>query len=130
MDKKDIFFYINNVYNKRYQLSSEEVAPMIWTVNRFLSMEKDLLEAVAETTKYIFTLGPRYYTLMMRLVPKSYSPRNKYLKPEKTKTELLSRYQRYFKLSMREVADYMKILYKKYSEKEIYDFVGLQLEGK
>lgn len=127
MTNKDLFYYLNGLYTKKIpQPEESEVSSLIWPINRFLSMEKDLLETISETSKYLFTLGSRYYKLLWRIIPQSGSPRNKYLKPEKDDSEVLERYCQYFKLSKREVKDYLKILEKQYSRKEIFAFVGLE----
>ena len=128
-EKLDLFYYLNNLYSKRSKPSDEsEASSFIWPINRFLSMDKDLLETIAHTTRYLFTLGPRYYKLLWRVIPQTNAARNKYLKPEKDNMELTSRYAQYFGVSKRETVDYLKILNKKYSQKEIYGFVGLEVK--
>lgn len=126
--KKDLFYYLNNLFTKTEEPEHSDVKSIVWPVNRFLSMEKNLLEAIAFTTKYIFTLGPRYYTLLFRLIPKSNAPRNKYLKPEKDDSELINKYSRYFLISNKEAKDYIKILFKNKTQKEVYNFVGLEIK--
>jgi hypothetical protein len=126
---KDLLFeYIDNIYTKRFVPEDSEVRSSIWPINRFLSMEKALLETIAYTSRYLFTLGPKYYKLLMRVVPKlNYSPKNKYIKIEKeAEDELLDRYVQYFSLSRKEVKEYLKILFKQYTGEEVYGFVGLE----
>lgn len=126
---EDIFYYLNGLYNKKIkQPDDSEVSSFVYQINRFLSMDKDLLETIAETTRYLFTLGPKYYKLLWRIIPLSNAQRNKYVKVDKIGSELVDRYKQYFRLSRREVIDYIRILEKQYSTKEIYAFVGL--EGK
>ena len=126
-NKKDLFYYVNNIYTKKEIPEDSEVKSFIWSVNRFLSMEKELLETIAYLSRYMFTLGSKYYRLVLRVVPQSFAPRNKYLKVEKeSDSELLDRYVHYFRLSKKEVRDYLKILFKQYSKKEVYGFVGLE----
>jgi hypothetical protein len=127
-DKKKLFYYLDNIYIKKEIPDDSEIRSLVWPINRFLSMEKDLLKEVAELSKYMFTLGAQYYKLLLRVVPKlNRSPRNKYIKVEKeVDDDLLDRYTQYFQLSRREVRDYLKILFKQRSKKEIYEFVGLE----
>lgn len=127
--KKDLFYFLNNIYTKKEIPEDNEVRSLIWPINRFLSMEKSLLEHVAYLSRYMFTLGARYYKLLQRVVPKSYSPRNKYIKVEKeSDDELMDRYVQYFRLSRKEVKDYLKILFKQYTREDVYGFVGLDVE--
>jgi hypothetical protein len=129
--KKDLFYYLNNVFNKKEQCPEEqEVKSFIWPINRFLSMEKDLLEVIAYTSKFIFTLGPKYYRLLYRIVPTSGAPRNKYLKVQESyEPELLERYIKYFGTNKRETVQYLRLLEKQHTKEEIYEFVGLELKG-
>lgn len=129
-DSKNLFYYLRNIYTKKESFSDDEVKSVVWTVNRFLSMEKDLLEHIAYLSRYLFTLGPKYYRLLMRVVPQSFVQRNKYVKVDKeVESDLLERYVRYFHLSKKEVGDYLKILAKKYTKEEIHAFVGLEVNG-
>ena len=129
-EQRSLFDYLNNIYSKRLGMPEDnQVKGFIWPINRMLSMEKALLETIAYLTKYIFTLGPRYYKLLYRVVPTSLASRNKYLKVDKeVEDELLNRYVQYFRLSKREVKDYLKILFKQYSKEEVFSFVGLEVK--
>jgi len=129
-ENHDLFYCLNNIYNKQAVFPTDaEAKAVVWPVNRFLSMDKDLLPYIAEVSKYIFTLGAKYYLLLYRLVPRTFAQKNKYLKPEKMESsELLDKYCRYFQLSKREVSKYLEILKKQVTEKELYDFVGLTLK--
>jgi len=128
--KKDrtIFDYLNNLYYKKFSfVNDSEVSGLIWPINRMLSMEKALLETISYLTRYLFTLGPRYYKLLYRVIPQSRPTRNKYIKVEKEEnSELVDRYVQFFKLSKKEVRDYLKVLFKMYSKDEVYAFVGLE----
>jgi len=126
--KKDLFYYLNNLYTKKDKSVDEsEVSSLVWPINRFLSMDRDLLETVAYVSKYMFILGSLYYNLLWRIVPKSSSPRLRYLKPTVgNDEELLFRYSQYFKVGKKETREYLKILGTQYNTKEIYAFVGLQ----
>jgi len=126
-DRDFLFKCVDNVYHKRDSPTDAEVKSLIWPINRFLSMEKDLLEHIAFLSRYMFTLEARYYKLLVRVVPQSFKQKNKYLKVEKkSDDELLARYVQYFKLSKDEVRDYLKILFTKHSRDDIYGFVGLE----
>jgi hypothetical protein len=127
----NLFDFVNNLYSKRAKFPEEsEVSSLIWPINRMLSMEQYMLETVAYTSKYMFTLGAKYYRLLWRVIPQTNAPRNKYLKPEADDNGLIDRYVQYFKLSRREVRDYLRLLRKDLSQKEIYEFVGLEQEKK
>lgn len=128
--KKDIFYFINNLYHKKYKYPEDnELSSNLWMINRFLSMDKDLLGVVAEISEYLFTLQERYYRLLYRIVPKSNSPFNKYLKPKKEfDGELLSRYSKMFQIGLGEAAEYIRIMRKSMSNKEIFEYVGINYE--
>ena len=128
--QKTLFDYLNNLYSKRLGIpEEEEVKGFIWPINRMLSMEVALLETIAYLTKYIFILGPSYYRLLYRVVPKSLASRNKYLKVEKeVDDDLLSRYCQYFKLNKKETRDNLKVLFSQYSKEEVYHLVGLEVQ--
>ena len=130
MEKKnDLFYYLDNIYTKKEIPEDSEVRSLVWPINRFLSMEKRLLTYISYLSRYMFTLGPKYYKLLQRVVPKSDPPRNKYVKVEKeADDDLLDRYTQYFQLSKKETLDYLKILFKQHNRKEIYEFVGLEVE--
>ena len=129
-EKDPLFYYLNNVFTKKEVPTDSEVKSFVWPINRFLSMDRDLLETISEMSKYIFTLGPRYYKLLLRVVPElKKAPRNKYIKVEKdSDDDLVNRYVQYFKLSRKEVKDYLKILLKNHSKEDVYGFVGLEAE--
>lgn len=124
----DLWDILNNLYHKRFTYpSKEDISGKLWIVNRFVSMDKDLLEYVAQISKYFFTLQERYYRMLYRLIPQSSSPRSKYLKPPaEANKELLNRYSDYFGLRNKEVKDYLKLMEKSHSNKEIHEFVGLE----
>ena len=127
--KKDrIFDWVDNLYNKKHGFPpKEEITPMIWQINNFLSMDKDLLEYVAYYQKYMFTLKDRYYLLWYALIPKCLKSRNPYYKVKREKdSELLERLCSVFGLSKVEVVDYLKILRKTYDDKELYEFLGME----
>jgi len=122
---------LNNLYHKRFRYpEKDEISDKLWIINRFVSMERDLLEHIAYISKYFFTLQERYYRLLYRLIPQSFSPRTKYLKPPKElDSELLKKYSTYFGLKKKEVKNYMEILRKSYSNKELYEFVGIEYKN-
>ena len=126
--KKDLFYYLNNLYHKKFEYpEKQEISSSLWAINKFVSMEKDLLLVVAEVQKYLFTLQERYYRLLYRIIPKSNPPFNKYLKAKKEfDSELLVRYSKMFGLGMAEVAAYVRIMRKSMSDKEICEYVGLE----
>jgi hypothetical protein len=121
-----LFDLINNVYNKRLRYPTDkELSGQIWTVNKWLSMDTDLLEVISEISKYMFCLKERYYKLLYRIVPMTGSVRNKYSKQEKVvANEVLYKYSRFFGVNLRETKQYLEILKKKYSNKELLAFIG------
>lgn len=127
-DVKDLFRYVNNIYTKQFVPEESEVPAILWKINRFLSMDKDLLELVAYLSRYMSVLGAKYYALLMCIVPQSFVPRNKYVRPDReSDDELLERYVKYLQLSKREVRDALRILLSMHSKKEVYEFVGLEV---
>jgi len=127
----ELFDCVNNLYSKRYRYPTDnELSGKLWVINKFISMEDNLLEYVAFISKYFFVLGNRYYRLLYRLIPMVVAPRNKYIKLEKIGGELVSRYSKFFGISNRETFDYLKILKQKISDKELNEFVGIELTKK
>lgn len=126
----DLFDIVNNLYTKKFGIPHQsQLSGKLWMVNRFISMEDSLVEAIAEVTKYLYTLKNQYYILLYRLIPQVKAIRNKYLKPKIfEESELISRYSRFFMVSKRETIDYIKILREKVDEKSLYGFVGLEKE--
>ena len=125
-----IWDWLNNLYHKNYRYPEpKEIKKDIWMINRFVSFDPDLAEVVATTSKYLFCLKERYYLLLYRIIPKSNPTRvmNAKMKVEFDK-ELVGRYSAMYGISRRETVDYLKILTKKNTKKEVFEFVGL--EGK
>ena len=92
-------------------------------VNRFLSMNMGLLELVNELQQFtIGQLSPRdVYKLYLDVLPKKKSF-DKYIKSktgEKYDSNVLEYLSRYYKVSQREVKDYLEIL----SKEEISDIL-------
>ncbi len=126
-EEKKLSDYVKNIFTKKFDPTDAEVKSFVWAVNRILSMEKDLLEHIAYLSRFMFTLEARYYKLLMRTIPQSFPPRNKYIKADRlADSELLSRYCQYFKLSKKETQEYLKILAKKYTQDEIHSFIGIE----
>lgn len=126
--KDNLFSLINNLYSKRATYpENSELSGKMWMINRFLSMDKDMLEVIAVISKYFYSLKERYYKLLYRIIPMSPSPRIKYFKPTKEfDSELVERYSKFFNLNNREVVDYLKIMKKDFSDRELYENVGLE----
>ena len=124
----NIWDCLNNLYHKRMTYPEDkELSGNLWMINRFLSMDKDLLEVVADLSKYFYTLKERYYRLLYRIIPQSSSPKNKYIKPKKEFNEdVVRKYSKLYEISNREVIDCLRILRKTNTEKEIFEFVGLE----
>src|SRR3990167_7642989 len=99
----EIWDCLNNLYSKRMKYPDDnELSGKLWMINRFLSMDKDLLEVVADVSKYFYTLKERYYRLLYRIIPQSSSSRNKYIKPKKEfSDEVLNRYSKLYAISNR-----------------------------
>jgi len=123
-----IWDWLNNLYHKNYRYpTAKEVQKDLWMINRFLSFDPDLTEVVATTSKYLFCLKERYYQLMYRIIPKCNPTRvmNAKMRVDFNK-ELVGRYANMYGLSRRETTDYLKILSKKNTLKQIFEFVGLE----
>lgn len=129
-EKKEdsLFKLLNFLYRKDGEYpSKEEIAPKVFMVNRFVSLDLDLTEVIGEISKYVYTLKELYYKLLYRIIPKSKSPRTSYPKFEKEfDSELVSKYALYFRISRKEAVEYIRILSKIMEMKKIYDFVGLE----
>lgn len=127
----EIWDCFSNLYTKRMKYPTDnELSGKLWMINRFLSMDKDLLEVVSDVSKYFYTLKEQYYKLLYRIIPQSSSPRNKYIKPKKEfDDEVLVRYSKLYAVSKREVIDCLRILQKTNDMKEIYEFVGLEYKN-
>ena len=119
---------LNNIYNKRLRYpTKKELSNKMWMINKFLSMDKDLLEMVAYVSKYFFTLKERYYKLLYSIVPQTGSVRNKYSKVKKDGNyDVLVKYSKFFGVSVRETKQYLRILRNNYSEKELLDYIGFE----
>lgn len=126
--KDDLFSLVNFLYEKNGQFPSEQaVVPKLWILNRFLSMDPSLFQAVAYASRYLFTLGSAYYKLFYRIIPKTQRGYHKYHKnASDLDSELLSRYSAYFGLSRLETSQNLKIMQRTASLEDIYQFVGLE----
>ena len=122
---------INNLYSKRMKYPEDsDLVGNLWMINRFLSMDNDLLEVVADVSKYFYTLKERYYRLLYRIIPQDTYQRSKYVKPKKEFNEdLVKRYSKLYGVSNRETIDCLRILQKTNTVKEIYEFVGLECKN-
>lgn len=128
--RDDLFSIINFLYEKVGQFPEDSaVISKLWIINRFLSMDSVLFGAVAHASRFLFTLGPSYYKLFYRLIPRTSRGYYKYHKiPKEFDSELLSRYSSYFGLSLRETTQNLRIMQKNNSLEDIYKFVGLELK--
>lgn len=123
-----IWDWLNNLYHKNYRYPTDkEIQGKLWVINRFVSFDPDLTEVVATTSKYFFCLKQQYYRLLYRIIPKSNSPRLKNAKvKEEFEKDLVVRYAGVYGLSRRETIEYLKILHKKESLENIYNYVGIE----
>ena len=126
-----IWDWLNNLYHKNYRYPSDkELQGQLWVINRFLSFDPDLAQVVASTSKYFYVLKTRYYRLLYQIIPKANPTRVKNAKKiVEYDPELVKRYAGVYGLSGRETIDYLKILIKKHTVEEVYDFVGLEIKG-
>jgi len=126
----EIWDWLRNLYHKRYRYPTDrELQGKLWVINRFISFDPDLTEAVATVSKYFFVLKERYYELLYRVIPESQSTRVKNPKKKvEFNVELVNRYSTLYKVSRRETIDYLKILHKQSATKEIFNFVGLEVK--
>ncbi len=99
-----------------------------YMINRFLSMNYDLIEVVAEFQKYtVGLLEPReVYNLYSDLLPKAKLPFCKYVKSKKSasyKDELVSYIQKHFSVSYNESVQYLDIYFM--DENKLNDLINL-----
>jgi hypothetical protein len=82
-----------------------------YMIHRFLSMNTDLIELVNETQSFHPTEKKQIYQVYKEFIPKN-NKWNKYIKPNKKSPnkDLLEYLKNYFKLSTREILDYLHIL--------------------
>jgi hypothetical protein len=82
-----------------------------YMIHRFLSMNIDLIELVNEVQSFHPTDKKQIYQVYKEFVPKN-NKWNKYIKSSKKSpnSELLEYLKNYFKLSSREILDYLNIL--------------------
>ena len=128
MAEYSIWDILNNIYNKRLRYpTKEELSGKLWMINRFLSMDTNLLEVVAYVSKYFFTLKERYYRLLYSIVPQTSSVRTKYSRfKEQEDSEILKKYSKFFGVNIRETKQYLNILRNRYNEKELLEFIGME----
>jgi hypothetical protein len=137
MEKKPLtlFEHLSGITDKKTSWDSlTDADRKSWSsfmVNRFLSMNMDLIETVNELQKYtIGILEPKEtYKLYLEVLPKK-KQFNKYIKSKSEAsytTELIDIFVKYFELSESEVIDYLDILYhtnKKDTVKNIVKMYG------
>jgi len=127
--KKDIFYYLDNLFIKRGVPKYDRTANFGWMINRFLSMDDRFAPYIDDFAKYTNTLKERYYLLLYRLIPQGNPPRNRYIKQNKEFSDkVIERYQTFFNVSRKETIEYLRILLKTMSLKELYEEVGLEYE--
>ena len=82
-----------------------------YMVHRFLSMDPNLLELVNEVQKMPPTDKKKIYSIYKEFVPKN-NKWNKYIKSstKQRNKELIDYLKDYYKLSTREIKDYMELL--------------------
>jgi hypothetical protein len=127
--KKDIFYYLDNLFVKNGVPKYDRIQNLGWMINRFLSMDSRFAPYIVDFSKYTNTLKERYYLLLYRFIPKMPPPRNRYIKQDKEFTDkLVERYQNFYNVSRKETIEYLRILLMSTSLKEIYEEVGLELD--
>jgi len=127
--KKDIFYYLDNLFEKNGVPKYDRTQNFGWMINRFLSMDSRFAPYISDFSKYTNTLKERYYYLLYRFIPKMPAPRNKYVKQNKEfPDKLIDRYQKFFNVSRKETIEYLLILLKTATLKEMYEEVGLEFD--
>ena len=122
---QEFFEKIDNLFLKKKEIDLKEVGPMNWQINRFLSMDKDLLLPISLFNKYLFTLKERYYILLDRFIPKlPGKPRITYYKKPVVE-EACTRIAKMYNVSTREASQYLE-LFKVQMGDDIYGWLGIE----
>lgn len=106
-----------NLFEKKKSLLKEPeyYDDKVFVINRWLSNDKDMMEAVAALSKYLFVLRGRYYFLLYHLIPETVRKFIKYPKKdilgEKERKEVRA-LQRVYNYSGREAYTVREILIK------------------
>jgi len=124
---QEFFSNIDNLFLKKRAIDLKEVGPQAWQINRYLSMDKDLLLPISLFNRYLFTLKERYYVLLDRFIPKMPGkPRITYYKKPATE-EACSRIALMYNISVREASQYLELLKVKMGD-EVYTYLGINKE--
>jgi hypothetical protein len=122
---QEFFSAIDNLFLKKKEIDLKEIGPMCWQINRYLSMDKDLLLPVNLFNRYLFTLKERYYILLDRFIPKMLGkPRITYYKKPVIE-EACSRVARMYNVSTKEASQYLE-LFKVQMGDEVYNWLGVE----
>ena len=127
--KLNLFQKIKTITHKLTPLSKEELGSDMYIMNRFLSMNKEHLPIISLLTKYLFTLKPHdYYLLLYGTLPRStkfvrYQKKNK-LKIDMYLKKLL---KKEFCCNNIELEEIVGILYSQgHTEKSLKELFGLK----
>jgi len=123
----EFFDKIDNLFLKKKKIDLKEVGPMCWQINRYLSMDENLLLPISIFNKYVFTLKERYYTLLDRFIPKlPGKPRITYYKKPEIE-EACKRIGIMYNVSMREASQYLE-LFKVQMGDDVYAWLGIDIK--
>ena len=127
---QDFFDNVDNLFLKKKEVDLKEVGPMVWQINRYLSMNKELLLPIAAYfNRYLFTLKERYYVLLDRFIPKmAGKPRITYFKKPVIE-EACKRLAIMYNISHREAYQYFELIKTQMGD-EIYEWLGINREDK
>ena len=124
----EFFSTLDNLFLKKKEINLKEVEPMCWQINRYLSMNTDLLLPIAVCfNKYLYVLRGRYYTLLDRFIPKMLGkPYITYYKKPIVE-EACQRIAKMYNCSNREASQYFE-LFKIQMGNEVYEWLGLEVK--
>ena len=126
---QEFFDKIDNLFLKKKEIDLKEVAPMNWQINRYLSMDQNLLLPISLFNRYLFTLKERYYILLDRFIPKMLGkPHITYYKKPEIE-EACNRIAKMYNVSVREANQYLE-LFKIQMGNKIYSYLGIDKEEK
>jgi hypothetical protein len=127
---KEFFDALDNLFLKKKEINLKEVGSMCWQINRYLSMDENLLLPIAiYFNKYLANLKERYYVLLDRFIPKMLGkPRVTYYKKPVVE-EACQRIAKMYNCSTRDASQYFE-LFKAQMGEEVYGWLGIEKKEK
>jgi len=127
----EFFEAINNLYLKKTKYTLKEVASHVWSIQKYMSMDENLLLPIGMFNRYFYVLRERYYVLLDRFIPKMYGkPLFKYVKRNKAELdeEACRRIAKMYGVSSREAYQYLELM--KAQMDDVYSLLGIEAKEK